>query len=238
MNIKLASQEDLTITTKGGHTVIVPDADGIIALKGSGQSDSIVASNGNRATIGTDGNLTITVDDGGIPEVKTVATMDQMPSASGTTPQMDGSGAAGTATTYARGDHVHPTDTSRAPIGSIAPEFDESASYAAGAVVYRADTLWHSVRATGPGWVSGDWVAYSNGFLHIIDSNIDTAFSAINSLTNEKAPLASPVFTGTPTAPDYGSSPATTSQVATVNYVSSQIGSIASVLDAINGEVI
>lgn len=29
------------------------------------------------------------------------------------TPQMDGTGAAGTATTYARGDHRHPTDTSR-----------------------------------------------------------------------------------------------------------------------------
>lgn len=34
MNIKLASQEDLTITTKGGHTVTVPDADGTLALEG------------------------------------------------------------------------------------------------------------------------------------------------------------------------------------------------------------
>lgn len=32
---------------------------------------------------------------------------------SSSTPQMDGTGAAGTAETYARGDHVHPTDTSR-----------------------------------------------------------------------------------------------------------------------------
>lgn len=36
-----------------------------------------------------------------------------VPSASSTTPLMDGTAAVGTATTYARADHVHPTDTSR-----------------------------------------------------------------------------------------------------------------------------
>ncbi len=43
------------------------------------------------------------------------------PAASGTTPAMDGTGAAGSATVYARGDHVHPTDTSRAP--TVSPTF-------------------------------------------------------------------------------------------------------------------
>jgi hypothetical protein len=38
--------------------------------------------------------------------------------ASTTLPLMDGTAAAGVATTYSRGDHVHPTDTSRAPIAS------------------------------------------------------------------------------------------------------------------------
>ena len=33
--------------------------------------------------------------------------------ASATTPQMDGTAAAGTETAFARGDHIHPTDTSR-----------------------------------------------------------------------------------------------------------------------------
>jgi len=37
------------------------------------------------------------------------------PSPSSSTPLMDGTGAAGSATTYARGDHVHPSDTSRVP---------------------------------------------------------------------------------------------------------------------------
>lgn len=38
---------------------------------------------------------------------------DGSPSPSSDTPAMDGTGAAGTADTYARSDHVHPTDTSR-----------------------------------------------------------------------------------------------------------------------------
>lgn len=42
-----------------------------------------------------------------------VATVTQLPIASSTTPLMDGTAATGTGTTYARTDHVHPTDTSR-----------------------------------------------------------------------------------------------------------------------------
>lgn len=44
-----------------------------------------------------------------IPSVPTV------PSASSTTPKANGTAAVGTETAYSRGDHVHPTDTSRAP---------------------------------------------------------------------------------------------------------------------------
>lgn len=42
-------------------------------------------------------------------------------SPSTTTPTMNGTAAVGTETAYSRGDHVHPTDTSRAPIDN--PEF-------------------------------------------------------------------------------------------------------------------
>lgn len=38
--------------------------------------------------------------------------------AASATPLVDGTGAVGTSTRYARGDHVHPTDTSRAPTAS------------------------------------------------------------------------------------------------------------------------
>lgn len=42
------------------------------------------------------------------------------PSASSTTPSMDGTAAVGTSTAYARADHVHPTDTSRAAASDLA----------------------------------------------------------------------------------------------------------------------
>lgn len=48
-------------------------------------------------------------------------TSSSVPSAYTSTPLVDGIGSAGTATTWAKGDHVHPTDTSRAPIAS--PQF-------------------------------------------------------------------------------------------------------------------
>lgn len=38
--------------------------------------------------------------------------------ASSTSPNMDGTAASGSATTFARGDHTHPTDTTRAPLAS------------------------------------------------------------------------------------------------------------------------
>ena len=44
---------------------------------------------------------------------QTGAVTADIPAPSTTTPSMDGSGSAGSGTTYARADHVHPTDTSR-----------------------------------------------------------------------------------------------------------------------------
>lgn len=47
-----------------------------------------------------------------------IATGATKNTASSTSPKMDGTAAVGTSTDYARGDHVHPTDTSRAPLNS------------------------------------------------------------------------------------------------------------------------
>lgn len=45
------------------------------------------------------------------------AKIDNIPQAGTSTPEMDsGSGSAGTATTWSKSDHVHPSDTSRAPV--------------------------------------------------------------------------------------------------------------------------
>jgi hypothetical protein len=55
---------------------------------------------------------------GTMAEVATFTSAAYVPNYSVATPNMDGTGAAGTATTVSRGDHVHPTDTSRAPLAS------------------------------------------------------------------------------------------------------------------------
>lgn len=48
----------------------------------------------------------------------TSADVPEGAAASTTTPKMDGTAKVGTETAFARGDHVHPTDTSRAPLAS------------------------------------------------------------------------------------------------------------------------
>lgn len=49
-----------------------------------------------------------------------VETQYPIPSAYDNDPEMDGTASAGSSTSYAKGDHVHPTDTSRAPLASPA----------------------------------------------------------------------------------------------------------------------
>ena len=76
-------------------------------------------------------------------------TLDDVPegvAASDVDPLMDGTAAAGTAVTYARADHVHPTDTSRASATELANEVTR-ATEAEEALGGRIDTLGEKVTA-------------------------------------------------------------------------------------------
>jgi hypothetical protein len=64
-------------------------------------------------------------------------------------PLMDSTGAVGISTQYARGDHVHPTDTSRAP--TVAPTFTGTAAFA-------------SMTASGTFALTGDFSVNTNKF--------------------------------------------------------------------------
>lgn len=87
----------------------------------------VTAINGNTATVtrGVDGTATDWAVDTPVARVFTAkdwndmitekAAASSVPSAYTSTPAMNGTGSAGTGTAYARGNHVHPTDTSRAP---------------------------------------------------------------------------------------------------------------------------
>lgn len=147
---------------------------------------------------------------------------------SNTAPSMDGVGASGVSVQAARGDHVHPSDTSRAPINS--PAFtgnptaptpapgDNDTSIATTAFVTNAVApLSNSLPLTeGAGSAGVATSASRADHVHpaaavpaasaivftpgggVAATNVQ---AAISELDTEKAPLASPAFTGSPTAP-------------------------------------
>jgi hypothetical protein len=107
---------------------------------------------------------------------------------------MDGVQAAGSSALYARADHVHPTDTSRAPLNS--PEFTGTPRSVTAAVNTDSTQIATTAYVVGQGYLK----------------------SATASSTY--APLASPALTGNPTAPtptagDNDTSIATTAFVTT-----------------------
>ena len=88
------------------------------------------------------------------------STTANIPQATTTTPKMDGTAAVGTETKWAKGDHVHPTDTSRAPM-----------SHASSATTYGVGTsanYGHVKLATGDmnGATHADGVAVSKNHTH------------------------------------------------------------------------
>src|SRR5215469_5266371 len=78
-------------------------ATGIQGPIGPAGPTAVSANAGNQATLGTDNLIFVPLT----------------PSASNGNPTMDGTAAPGTATSWSRGDHVHPSDTSRMPLFGV-----------------------------------------------------------------------------------------------------------------------
>lgn len=116
--------------------------------------------------------------------------------AAGTAPVMNGTAAVGTSTRYARQDHVHPTDTSRAPLASPALTGTPTAPTAA------VDTNTTQLATT----------AYVVGQGYLKSATASSTY----------APLASPSLTGTPTAPT-ASAGTNTTQIATTAFVQTAV---------------
>jgi hypothetical protein len=81
-----------------------PGTQGPAGAQGPAGPSAVSANAGNTASLGTDQLI----------YVPTPA----IPVAASTTPVMDGTAAVGTGTTWARADHIHASDTSRAPLAS------------------------------------------------------------------------------------------------------------------------
>jgi hypothetical protein len=72
-----------------------------------------------------------------------------VPVASSTTPAMDGTAAVGASAAWARGDHVHPTDTSRAPAAALANYLPLTGGTLTGILTVNASPVTFSVTTSG-----------------------------------------------------------------------------------------
>jgi hypothetical protein len=136
--------------------------------------------------------------------VATGTSFNSITGLSSTSPVMNGVAAVGTATTAARADHVHPTDTSRAPLAS--PTFTGTVS---------------GITATMVGLGNVD---------NTSDANKPVS-TATQTALNLKANLASPTFTGTPISTTAAADTNNT-QIATTAYVVGQAGTASPVMSS------
>jgi hypothetical protein len=121
-------------------------------------------------------------------------------------PLMDGTAAVGTATKYAREDHVHPSDTSLAPLAS--PTFTG---------IPAAPTAVGGTSTTQLATTAFVQAAISAGGTFIDAPSDGSLYGRLNAGWTKAAPLNSPVLTGTPAAPT--AAPGTnTTQLATTAY--------------------
>lgn len=142
-----------------------------------------------------------------------------------TTPNMDGTAAVGTYTTFARADHVHPTDTSRAPLASPAltgtptaptPAVDDSSTNL-------STTAWFMGQA-------GANIPAGNGAASPGSSPRFSRMDHVHPTDTSRAPVASPTFTGTPIAPTPAAD-SSSAQIATTLWVMGQRADTAPLMD-------
>lgn len=148
----------------------------------------------------------------------------------------DGAGAVGTGTKWAREDHKHPTDTSRAPVDS--PNFTGTPTAptptAGDNSTKVATTAFVMANAGG---VPATAAPLADGTATVGVSTKYAREDHVHPTDSSRAPVNSPGFTGSPTAPtptagDNSTKLATTSFVATA--VSNLVGSAPGTLDTLN----
>lgn len=162
---------------------------------------------------GTTNGVTAAADNNTTALATTAYVVGQAGSA---TPLVDGTAAVGTSLRYARQDHVHPTDTSRAALAS--PTFTGTPA----APTAAADTNTTQLATTA--FVVGQ----ASSTAPVMDGTATVGTSLkyaradhVHASDTSKANLASPTFTGTPAAPTAAVDTNTT-QVATTAFVVGQ----------------
>jgi len=154
--------------------------------------------------------LTYTAEDGGV----TTHDLASMVTAFGAAaPQMDGAANAGLSVVASREDHVHPTDTTRAPLASPAFTGTPTAPTAAGGTNTTQVATTAFVQAGLAGKAD---TAHAHAIADV---------TGLQGALDAKAPLASPALTGTPTAPTAAPG-VTTQQIANMAALAAAISAL------------
>jgi hypothetical protein len=136
--------------------------------------------------------------------------------ASSTTPVVNGTATIGTATTFARADHIHPTDTTRAPLAS--PTLTGTPSAPTATTSTNTTQLATTAFVVGQ---AGTATPVVNGTAAVGTSLLYARQDHVHSTDTSRAALASPAFTGTPLSTTAAVDTNTT-QIATTAYVVGQ----------------
>jgi hypothetical protein len=158
----------------------------------------------------------VTIDQGQQAEIIANGTNVVFGTSAGTsTPLMDGAASVGSGSSVALANHVHPTDTSRAPTAS--PTFTGTVNLGSGTLTGSALTSYFA----SPPSIGN--TAANTGAFTTLSASSTVSGAGFTSLLAPYAPLASPALTGTPTAPTAAVNTNST-QIATTAYVVGQAG--------------
>lgn len=193
----LASSWSGTYTNPSTHATVAGRLVNIEA--GLTSLDTLKAAKASPTFTGTPSAPTAAVDTSTTQLATTAFVLGQ---AGSSTPATNGTAAVGTSLRYARADHVHGSDTTRAPVAS--PTFTGT--------------------VTLPLSTAGFVKTTSSGVISASSSVAQSEVSGLSTSLATKADLASPALTGTPTAPT-ATTTTNSTQLATTAYVVSRIAS-------------
>ena len=182
---------------------------GYHGINGSGSGDMVAAS------YDPDGDVYTA---GGIP-LYVASQLPSVPSGSSTSPAMDGTAAVGTETTWAHGDHVHPTDTSRASSSHTHGDITNGGAITASSVTVASGDELVVTDASASGAVEKSGISFdgSTTTKALTPKGTWETFLQSHQSLAAYATLASPTFTGTPAAPTASAS-TDTIQIATTAF--------------------
>ena len=192
--LNLAAGATLTATTKAVNI-------GTSGVAGSTTNIAIGSTTGTSTTTlqGTTNGVTAAADTNSVALATTAYVVGQAGSA---TPVVDGTAAVGTSLRYARQDHVHPTDTSRAALAS--PTFTGTPLSTTAAIDTNTTQIATTAFVVGQGYAklaSPTLTGTPLSTTAAVDTNTTQIATTAYVIGQGYAKLASPTFTGTPTLP-------------------------------------